>query len=182
MMGEFDSFRELSDKEFEKLRVMAETNPRLKKNLTMYEQISGRNLSESARKAQEENDRRWEIMVADQEKLPKELQPKTMGAFSDMLVKYGFKLPTPVPSEEHSKEGHFGDFMNAYGTQGLDRLSEYEMKDQPPEELNPKCGECRQDAGMRCKQCGEHYCSRECQKKAWPSHKKICKLVAARGF
>jgi hypothetical protein len=180
MTGEFDTFRELSDNEFGKLRVMAETNPNLKKTLAMYEQISGRNFSESARKAQEENDRRWDIMVADQEKLPQEQQPRTMGAFGDMLLKYGFKLPTPVPPEERSKEGHFGDFMNAYGTQGMDLLSEYEMKEAPPPK--PKCDECRQDAGMRCKQCGEHYCSRECQKKAWPSHKRICKLVAGRGF
>ncbi|KAG0567026.1 hypothetical protein M758_7G099200 [Ceratodon purpureus] len=180
MMGEFDSFRELSDKQFEKVRVMAETNPNLKKTLELYEKMSGRNLSESARKAQEENDRRWDIMVADQEKLAEELQPKTMGAFSDMLLKYGFKLPTPVPPEEQSKEGHFADFMNAYGTQGFDLLSEYDMKEAT--EPKPKCQECRKEAGMRCKQCGEHYCSQECQKSAWPSHKKVCKLVAARGF
>lgn len=183
MMGDFfDSFRELSEKNLEKLGAMAETNPNLKKNLQMYEQISGRSLSESARKAQEENDRRWERMEADLEKLPKEQQPKTMGAFSDMLLQYGFKPPTPVPTDELSKEGNFADFMNAYGSQGMDLVSDFEMKESPHQPQHPKCEECRKDAAMKCTQCGEHYCSRQCQKKAWPSHKTICKLVASRGF
>jgi hypothetical protein len=165
-MDEFDRFRELSDKNLEKLRAMAETNPKLTKSLQMYEQISGRSLSESARKAQEENDRRWERMEADLAK-----EKKTMGAFSDILLQYGFKLPTPVPDAELSKEGDFGEFMNAYGSQGTDVVAA-----QPG-----KCEECRKDAAMKCTQCGERYCSRECQKKAWPSHRKVCKLVASRG-
>ncbi|XP_024397548.1 uncharacterized protein [Physcomitrium patens] len=175
-MEGFDSFREISGKEFDRLRVMAEKDPILKKNLEMYEQISGRNLSEAVRKEQEENDKRWDIMVADQEKLPKEEQPRTMGAFSDMLEKYGFKPPTPVPEAERSKEGDFGDFMNAYGTRGMDLMADYEMKSAPKVS---KCEECRKDASMRCKQCGQPYCSKECQTKAWPTHKRICKLVAA---
>lgn len=142
----------------------------------MYELISGRNLSESDRKAQEENDKRWDIMIADQGKLPKGELPGSMGAFSDMLEKYGFKLPTPVPEAERSKEADFDDFMNAYGTQGMDLMADYEMKDVP--KLS-KCEECKRDASMRCKQCGQPYCSRECQTEAWPTHKRICKLVAA---
>jgi len=177
MMGdEFDSFRELSAKNLEKLKAMAEANPNLQKSLQMYEQISGRNLSESARKAQEENDRRWERMEAD---LAKDQQPRTMAAFSDMLLQYGFKLPTPVPADELSKEGLFGEFMNAYGSQGVDIVSDHEVKRAPDE--HPKCEECGKDAGMKCTQCGERYCSQECQKKAWPTHKKNCKLIASRG-
>lgn len=173
MGGEFDSFRELSDKNLEKLRAMAATNPNLQKSLQMYEQISGRSLSESALKAQEENDLRWERLEADLSK-----KTLTMGAFSEMVLQYGFKLPKPVPADELSKEGDFVEFMNAYASQGMDVVKDYEEKPQPH---TPKCEKCGKDADMKCTQCGERYCSRECQRKAWPAHKKVCKKVVASG-
>lgn len=169
MGDEFDSFRELSDKNLEKLRAMASSNPNMKKNLQMYERISGRSLSESEKKAQEENDQRWERMEAD---LAQNL-PRTMGAFSDAVLQHGFKLPTPVPVEDLTKEGTFGEFMNAYGSQGMDVVTDFELKQAPDCEL-ANCEECGQHAGMRCTQCGVRYCSRKCQKKAWPAHKKVC--------
>lgn len=172
-MEEFDKFRELSDKNLEKLQAMATTNPNLQKHLQMYNQISGRSLSESAKKAQDENDKRWDKLEADLGQ-----SQQTMGAFSEAILQYGFKLPQPVPDEELNKEGDFAEFMNTYGSRGMDILSDFTEK----EASKPKCEECRSDAGLKCAQCGQHYCSRECQKKAWPYHKKVCKLFASRGF
>ena len=47
------------------------------------------------------------------------------------------------------------------------------------------CAECKQPCSglpLRCGGCKTtHYCSKDCQKKAWPSHKETCKAPAAGG-
>jgi predicted Zn-ribbon and HTH transcriptional regulator len=43
---------------------------------------------------------------------------------------------------------------------------------------DPKCGKCGLEALQRCSLCkSEWYCGRQCQVKAWKSHKPICELV-----
>jgi hypothetical protein len=47
------------------------------------------------------------------------------------------------------------------------------------------CGNCKQKykAGtlLTCSQClSEYYCCKECQTKAWPTHKVICKQIVAK--
>jgi hypothetical protein len=40
------------------------------------------------------------------------------------------------------------------------------------------CDECDTDGTSRCGSCQTcRYCSKECQKKAWPAHKLLCKTV-----
>ncbi|XP_059800385.1 zinc finger MYND domain-containing protein 10 isoform X2 [Hypanus sabinus] len=47
---------------------------------------------------------------------------------------------------------------------------------------HPKCGFCGAEAAKRCSRCQvERYCSRECQVKHWPKHKKACDLMADAG-
>lgn len=50
----------------------------------------------------------------------------------------------------------------------------------------PECGKCGGAASLRCGRCTVFYCSVECQKAAWPSHKNECaeraKAVAAGGL
>jgi predicted Zn-ribbon and HTH transcriptional regulator len=44
----------------------------------------------------------------------------------------------------------------------------------------PKCAKCGKPADKRCSKCkNEWYCSRECQVRSWPAHKKICSLVTS---
>ena len=44
--------------------------------------------------------------------------------------------------------------------------------------LPPLCIVCTKPSFLRCSSClGAFYCGQECQKKAWPKHKKICKLA-----
>ncbi|OUM68035.1 hypothetical protein PIROE2DRAFT_4318 [Piromyces sp. E2] len=44
----------------------------------------------------------------------------------------------------------------------------------------PKCAKCGKPADKRCSKCkNEWYCSRECQVRSWPTHKKICSLVTS---
>lgn len=38
------------------------------------------------------------------------------------------------------------------------------------------CEVCGKKGSLRCSRCRETYCSRECQLKAWPGHKKLCKM------
>ncbi|KAG0568037.1 hypothetical protein M758_7G179000 [Ceratodon purpureus] len=166
---------DFSRRDLEKLRVIAESNPDLRKTLEMYEQLTA--LGGPAARQQEENDRRWRMMVDAEEKMAEAEKPRTMGAFRDLLKRFGFRLTTDVPKRDENKEGHFGDFMEAYGSGGMELMSDFEMKH--ANVPKPRCDECKKESKMRCKQCGEHYCSRECQLKAWPSHKKVCKLVAA---
>ena len=40
------------------------------------------------------------------------------------------------------------------------------------------CAVCKKDADKSCGECkNAHYCSAECQKKDWPTHKKLCPLL-----
>lgn len=41
------------------------------------------------------------------------------------------------------------------------------------------CEVCGVSARCRCSRCGANYCSRDCQRKAWPKHKKMCKMSHA---
>lgn len=169
-MGDGD----FSQQDLEKMKwIMNDPNadPSLKKTLKMYEE-----LMLLPQRSQDESDRRWQILVEAEEKIPEAEKPKTMGAHRELLLKYGFTVGTPVPRTRASDEGDFNDFMEAYGNGGMQMLADYEMKSAPS--AKPKCDECGQEAGLRCKQCGERYCSRVCQRKAWPAHKKMCTLVA----
>ncbi|CAM6105287.1 unnamed protein product [Calypogeia fissa] len=106
-------------------------------------------------RTQEESSRRWQILVEAEEKIPEEDKPTTMGVHRDLLRKYGFKVG-PVPKKDESKEGDFNYFMERLGTRGMSMLDDYEMKDP---NAKPRCDECKQEADLRCKQCGEYYCS-----------------------
>lgn len=47
-------------------------------------------------------------------------------------------------------------------------------------ESDPTCAKCRNAASNRCSKChSEWYCSRKCQVEDWPTHKQICKVLAA---
>ena len=46
-----------------------------------------------------------------------------------------------------------------------------------------KCDKCKKPATDKCGQCSfVSYCSRECQKIAWPDHKSICLEIKTYGF
>ncbi|KAG0603064.1 hypothetical protein M758_10G063400 [Ceratodon purpureus] len=163
---------DLSRQDMKRLRLIAESDPNLKQMLDMYEQLTAFGGGQ-----QEENDRRWSIMVEAEGKMTESEKPKTMGAHRDLLEKFGFRCTTPVPKKQGGEVGHFGDFMEKYGAGGLELMSEYEMKSATAPK--PRCDECRKLSSIRCRQCGEHYCSRACQIKARPLHKRVCKAVAA---
>jgi ankyrin repeat protein len=42
-----------------------------------------------------------------------------------------------------------------------------------------QCSECGSPGSLRCAKCRSPYCSTECQRNAWPKHKKLCRAVAA---
>ena len=45
------------------------------------------------------------------------------------------------------------------------------------------CAHCGGAGDLRCAGCrGVHYCSRGCQKAAWPGHKFHCKLMLSKAF
>ena len=47
----------------------------------------------------------------------------------------------------------------------------------------PPCAHCGGAGALRCAGCrGVHYCSRACQKAAWPGHKALCKLMLSGMF
>ena len=47
-----------------------------------------------------------------------------------------------------------------------------------PRSSPPLCVVCTKPSFLRCSSClGAFYCGQECQKKAWPKHKKICKMA-----
>ena len=47
----------------------------------------------------------------------------------------------------------------------------------------PPCAQCGGAGALRCAGCrGVHYCSRACQKAAWPGHKALCKHLLSRVY
>lgn len=47
-------------------------------------------------------------------------------------------------------------------------------------ENDPICARCHAPASNRCSKChSEWYCSRQCQVQDWPTHKQLCKVLAA---
>ena len=43
-----------------------------------------------------------------------------------------------------------------------------------------KCGHCGKDATHRCSKCkNAWYCNRDCQVRAWKSHKPLCELISS---
>lgn len=162
----------LSDQDIERLRLVAESDPDAKNILHMYEQLRAVGVG-----VQDENDRRWRVMVEAEGKMAESEKPKTMGAHRDLLERFGFRLSVPVPKEKEGEAGHFGDFYEKYCSGGMVLKDEYEMKSAPTPK--PRCDECKKLSTLRCKQCHEHYCSRACQIKAWPLHKPVCVAIAA---
>lgn len=148
------------------------TDPALKRKLQFYLDIIV-----FPQQLQEDQDRRWNNMAAYEDDLPESEKPQTMGAFRDLLARFGFALQMPLPKKAENKKGNFGDFMESYGAIGFKLMENYESKGSA--DAPPKCGECKKvGVNMRCQKCGEWYCSRECQKKDWPLHKRLCNLVA----
>ncbi|KAL6062175.1 Zinc finger MYND domain-containing protein 10 [Balamuthia mandrillaris] len=81
-------------------------------------------------------------------------------------------LPPPpmsnCPEEEEEKEN-------------AEQKEEEGKKEKGREKRKPRyrCAECAAEGvTARCSACGARYCDRTCQKKAWPWHKPLCKLIA----
>lgn len=75
----------LSARDLEKLKEVAShpnADPALKNTLKLYEEVT-----EEPVRQQAENDRRRRIMVEEEDKVPEDRKPKTMGGFFDMLAK-----------------------------------------------------------------------------------------------
>ena len=74
----------LSGRALEKRKEVASdpnADPAVKNMLKLYEEVT-----EEPVRQQEENDRRWRIMVEEEDNVPEDRKPKTMGGLFDMVA------------------------------------------------------------------------------------------------
>jgi len=89
--------------------------------------------------------------------------------FQELLLKHGFKLNKELTEEEGKEEEKLSHFMTKYSNHVVSTQTE---------QTDAFCAVCDEGGVLRCGKCGEYYCSKECQKKAWKEHKPICNLIA----
>ena len=126
---------------------------------------------------QDEQDRRWQNMSYEIEKL-KEVgrDPNTGTGFQKILIKHGLQPQKPLPPHIGSQNMQFDVFMEKCGRYGWSLLSTYEAQAQP--DAPRRCDGCKvRGATMRCANCGEFYCSDACQRKGWRDHRDICGMA-----
>lgn len=70
----------------------------------------------------------------------------------------------------------FNESLNSFSiraAEGKQNHQEIKTTWKPVSTTSP-CVHCKADAGLVCMRCGDYYCSKECQKTDWPSHRFIC--------
>ena len=114
--------------------------------------------------------------------LPEQEKPKTYKQWELITKKFGYVPSNPIiKKKEKSRKCNFPEFLELCGG-SFNNLEIFEMQDTPVPP--PVCAYCKTEEEeekklKNCVRCREKYCSKECQRKDWKSHKKICDQIFA---